>query len=152
MSEPNSDIGSHRESAVPEIEVEFFVHREDSLGVHFWADDGTDNELWTDIRTRATSSGNSATFDDAYLLRGSTEPALATELLLGALGAGGAITMLIQILRDWVGRYRIKSLNVQLPDGTHFQITDASIETVERLFVAIGAHHPETPPPDSSSN
>lgn len=64
----------------------------------------------------------------------------ATELLLGALGTGGTITMLVQILRDWVARYRIKALSVRLPEGTNIQIADASIDSVERLFIAIGAH------------
>ncbi|MBF6277131.1 MULTISPECIES: hypothetical protein [Nocardia] len=71
----------------------------------------------------------------------------ATELLLGALGTGGAITVLVQILRDWVARYRIKALSVRLPDGTDIHIADASIDSVERLFAAIGADRPhETAP------
>ncbi|MFB7719527.1 hypothetical protein [Nocardia sp. NPDC056100] len=148
MSEASA-VGSESERAGFAIDLELIVYPRDSLGVHFRADDDVDNLLWTDIRSRTLPSGEFPTFTDTYRLAGPADVVTtSTELLLGALGAGGAITLLVQILRDWVARYQIKTLRVRLADGTDIQIADASIQSVERVFAAIGAHQSQqTPPP-----
>ncbi|WP_433565663.1 hypothetical protein ACQP1O_10715 [Nocardia sp. CA-151230] len=147
MSMPEDVSGSQSEPTEDAIEVSFVV-RQDSLRIKYWADDSTSDILWDDLSTRTKRLGNGAFIDDDMGLTGPPEPVMElTALVLGTLGAGGAVKMLVEILRDWVARYRIKGLLVDLPDGTRIQMADTSIESVERFLAAIDAHRDETATP-----
>ncbi|MFJ4654684.1 hypothetical protein ACIP5Y_25715 [Nocardia sp. NPDC088792] len=145
--------GGQPEQAEHDIAASFVVV-EDSLRVRYWADDRTSDTLWDDLWTRTKLLGNGAFIKDEWFLQGPPDPAMEmTGLILGALGAGGAVKMLVQILRDWVLRYRIKSLKVLLPDGTTIEMADTSIESVERLITALSPQHTAAaaiPEPDTA--
>jgi hypothetical protein len=66
---------------------------------------------------------------------------LWAEILVAAMGAGGALTVLMQILRGWAERYKLTNVEVELPDGTKLEIESGSIDSVGRLFEAKDARH-----------
>lgn len=62
---------------------------------------------------------------------------VGVDITVAAAGAGGVLTVLAQILKRFVDRYRVQKLHITMPDGTSVSFEDARIDSIERVLAQL---------------